>query len=84
MRKRPAAYFPSSDPVPANSGGVTWGAPGLVTGNGQQSASFVQLSDGSLVLAFGHKDAGEGQKFILSYDGKMRFLYSFRARVSLA
>ena len=55
-----------------------------MTGNGQQSASFVQLSDGSLVLAFGHKDAGEGQKFILSYDGKMALpLFSLRAHVLL-
>ena len=54
-----------------------------MTGNGQQSASFVQLSDGSLVLAFGHKDAGEGQKFILSYDGKMALsLFSPCTRVA--
>eukprot|EP01046_Picozoa_sp_COSAG06_P037758 COSAG06_NODE_4293_length_4392_cov_13.850454_1_plen_221_part_00 len=40
---------------------------------GQQSGCFVELVDGSLVLPFGHKDAGEGQKFILSYDGGRSF-----------
>jgi len=56
------AVFRSTD------GGKSWGPPGLVTGQGQQSGCFVELGDGSLVLPFGHKDAGEGQKFLISYD----------------
>ena len=33
----------------------------------------MQLAGGTIVLPFGHKDAGEGQKFILSYDGGLSF-----------
>ena len=66
-----AVSYKSTAVFKSTDGGATFGAPGLVTGEGQQSASFVQLSDGVLVLAFGHKDAGEGQKFIVSYDGGM-------------
>ena len=66
-----AVSYKSTAVFKSTDGGATFGPPGLVTGEGQQSASFVQLSDGALVLAFGHKDAGEGQKFIVSYDGGM-------------
>lgn len=33
----------------------------------------MRLADGTIVLAFGHKDAGEGQKFTLSYDFGVSF-----------
>lgn len=66
------AVFRSTD------GGATFGPPGLVTGQGQQSGSFVQMADGSIVFAFGHKDAGEGQKFIVSYDNGVSWSNSVR------
>ena len=54
-----------------------WAAPGLVTGYLQQTGSLAQLHDGTIVLAFGHKDDTVmngtwtmfGQRAILSHDG---------------
>lgn len=48
--------------------GRTWTTPRLVTGYLQQTACLVKLSDDTLVLPFGHKHPGHGQRFILSYD----------------
>ena len=56
------ALFSSSD------GGKTFGRPGLLTGQGQQSGCLVELPDKSILMVHGHKDAGEGQKFMISYD----------------
>ena len=48
--------------------GRTWSEPRIVTGWVQQTACLVRLSDGTIVMPFGHKDAGQGQRFMLSYD----------------
>eukprot|EP01052_Picozoa_sp_SAG31_P047796 SAG31_NODE_9723_length_1237_cov_1.077329_2_plen_292_part_00 len=63
-----AVSYKSTAVFRSTTGGKDWSAPGLVTGQGQQSGSFTETRDGSLLLVFGHKDAGEGQKFIVSYD----------------
>ena len=52
----------------SEDGGRTFSEPAVVTGIGQQTGSLVRLSTGVLVLPFSHKDAGEGQRFIVSYD----------------
>ena len=41
----------------STNGGRSWSPPGLVTGQGQQSGCWVRLSDGTILLPFGHKDA---------------------------
>ena len=48
--------------------GRTWTRPRVITAWAQQTACVVQLSDGTLILPFGHKDEGMGQRFIVSYD----------------
>ena len=48
--------------------GRTWTRPRLVTAWTQQTGCIVQLSDGTLLLPFGHKDEGMGQRFTVSYD----------------
>ena len=53
--------------------GATWSRPKLVTGYDQQTACLVVLAPNTLVLPFGHKDDGEGQRFIVSYDGGRSF-----------
>ena len=52
----------------SDDGGKTWSAPTVVTGWVQQTAGIVRLSDGTIAMPFGHKDEGNGQRFILSYD----------------
>lgn len=48
--------------------GRTWTRPRIVTSWVQQTGCIVQLSDGTLILPFSHKDEGMGQRFIVSYD----------------
>ncbi|MAE62916.1 MAG: hypothetical protein CMJ18_01480 [Phycisphaeraceae bacterium] len=52
----------------SDDGGATWSEPRLVTGWLQQTAGLVRLSDGTVVMPYGHKDEGHGQRFVLSYD----------------
>jgi hypothetical protein len=52
----------------SDDGGVTWSEPRLVTGWVQQTAGLVRLRDGTIVMPYGHKDEGHGQRFVLSYD----------------
>jgi len=49
-------------------GGRTWTRAHLATGWLQQTACLVRLSDGTVVIPFSHKDAGQGQRFMVSYD----------------
>lgn len=59
---RLTAVFHSDD------NGKTWSKPRLVTGFDEQTGCLVQLSDGTVILVFGHKTDGLGQRFMLSYD----------------
>ena len=52
----------------SDDGGATWTEPRIVTGMDEQTGCLVQLSDGTVVLVFGHKTDGLGQRFMLSYD----------------
>ena len=62
----------------SSDSGFTWGAPRVVTGYLQHTASIVKLSDGTLVLTFSHQPpvtqqrpggiVGYGQRFIVSFD----------------
>lgn len=52
----------------SDDGGKSWTHPRIVTGWIQQTGCLVRLSDGTIVLPFGHKDRGHGQRFILSYN----------------
>jgi len=52
----------------SDDGGRTFSDHRLLTGWLQQTACLVRLSDGTVVLPFGHKDAGQGQRFMISYD----------------
>ena len=52
----------------STDGGRTWTIPRIVTGFLQQTGCLVQLSDGTIVLPFSHKDEGFGQRFLVSYD----------------
>ena len=52
----------------SDDGGKTWSPPRIVTGWLQQTGCLVRLSDGTIVLPYSHKDAGHGQRFIVSYD----------------
>lgn len=52
----------------SDDGGATWTEPRIVTGMDEQTGCLVQLSDGAVVLVFGHKTDGLGQRFMLSYD----------------
>ena len=49
--------------------GKTWTTPRLVTGFDEQTGSLIQLSDGTVLLPFGHKTDGRGQRCIGSYEG---------------
>ena len=49
--------------------GMSFDAPHIVTGYLQQSACLVGLRDRTIVMPFSHKDAGFGQRTLLSYDG---------------
>ena len=52
----------------SDDGGKTWTEPRIVTGFDEQTGCLVQLSDGTVILVFGHKTDGLGQRFMLSYD----------------
>ena len=52
----------------SSDAGRTWTRPRIVTAWVQQTGCLVRLSDGTLILPFGHKDQGNGQRFIVSYD----------------
>lgn len=52
----------------SDDGGKTWTKPRIVTGFDEQTGCLVQLSDGTVILVFGHKTDGLGQRFMLSYD----------------
>ena len=54
--------------VHSDDGGRTWSKPRLTTGWLQQTACLARLSDGTVVLPFGHKDEGFGQRFLMSFD----------------
>jgi photosystem II stability/assembly factor-like uncharacterized protein len=48
--------------------GKTWSHPRLVTGFVQQTGCLARLSDGTIIMPFGHKDDTHGQRFVVSYD----------------
>ena len=52
----------------SDDNGRTWSTPRLVTGFDEQTGCLVRLSDGTVILVFGHKTDGYGQRFMLSYD----------------
>lgn len=52
----------------SDNAGRSWSRPRIVTNWVQQTGCIVQLSDGTLILPFSHKDEGQGQRFIVSYD----------------
>ena len=59
--------------VQSDDAGKTWSQPRLVTAWYQQTACLVRLSDGTVVMPFGHKTSDEqgrrfGQRFMVSYD----------------
>ena len=66
------SVFKQTALVASDDGGRTWSAPQLVTGWLQQTGCLVRLSDGTLVLPFGHKTTVGGrrfgQRFLVSYD----------------
>lgn len=42
--------------------------PRIVTHYEQQTACLVRMADGTILLPFSHKDQGQGQRFLVSYD----------------
>ena len=52
----------------SDDGGHSWSTPKLITGWLQQTGCLVGLSDGTVVMPFSHKDKGQGQRFLVSYD----------------
>lgn len=52
----------------SDDNGKTWSKPRLLTGFDEQTGCLVQLFDGTVILVFGHKTDGTGQRFVLSYD----------------
>jgi hypothetical protein len=50
------AHILYSNGLRGTAGGATWAAPGMVTGYLQQTGNFALMEDGTIVLAFGHKD----------------------------
>lgn len=48
--------------------GKTWSPPRMVTGFDEQTGCLVRLPDDAVILVFGHKTDGTGQRFMLSYD----------------
>jgi len=52
----------------SDDGGKTWSTPRLVTGFDEQTACLVQLPDKTILLVFGHKTDGSGQRFMVSHD----------------
>lgn len=52
----------------SDDNGKTWSTPRLVTGFDEQTACLVRLPDNTILLVFGHKTDGSGQRFMVSYD----------------
>jgi len=52
----------------SDDGGKSWTDPRIVTGFDEQTGCLVRLSDGTVILVFGHKTDRRGQRFMLSYD----------------
>eukprot|EP01052_Picozoa_sp_SAG31_P029958 SAG31_NODE_3029_length_4768_cov_4.130863_4_plen_195_part_00 len=78
-----AGYYKQTGITRSTDGGRTWEQPGIVTGYLQQTGSLAQLEDGTIILAFGHKDSAQdpkskqwvmyGQRFIVSHDNGRTF-----------
>ncbi len=66
------SVFKQTALVASDDGGRTWSRPRLLTGWLQQTGCLVRLSDGTIVLPFGHKTTAGGkrfgQRFLVSYD----------------
>ena len=52
----------------SDDSGKTWSEPRLVTGFDEQTACLVRLPDNTILLVFGHKTDGSGQRFMASFD----------------
>jgi hypothetical protein len=73
-----AGFYKQTGVSRSTNGGVSWSEPGVVTGYLQQTGSLAMLQDGTIVLAFGHKDdtynevtktwVMYGQRAIFSHD----------------
>ncbi|MAE66740.1 MAG: hypothetical protein CMJ18_20930 [Phycisphaeraceae bacterium] len=57
------SVFKQTAIMKSDDGGVTWSAPMLVTGWLQQTGCLIRLSDGMVILAFGHKTEVDGKRF---------------------
>ena len=78
-----AGYYKQTGITRSTDGGRTWEEPGIVTGYLQQTGSLARLEDGTIILAFGHKDDTQdpktkqwvmyGQRCIVSHDGGRTF-----------
>ncbi len=62
------SVYKQSAVVHSDDEGKTWSAPRIVTGWLQQTGCLARLSDGTVLLPFGHKDEGHGQRVIISFD----------------
>ena len=66
------SVFKQTAVVASKDGGRTWSRPKLITGWLQQTGCLVRLSNGTIVLPFGHKTTAMGrrfgQRFLVSYD----------------
>jgi hypothetical protein len=52
----------------SDDNGATWTEPRLMTALDEQTGCLVQLSDGTVLMVFGTKNDGLGQRFMVSYD----------------
>ena len=78
-----APYYKQTGITRSIDGGRTWEQPGIVTGYLQQTGSLARLDDGTIILAFGHKDSTQdpttkqwvmyGQRCIVSHDNGRTF-----------
>jgi hypothetical protein len=68
----PGPHYKQSGIVASSDSGRTWSQARVVTGGLQQTACLVRTGE-SLLLVFGHKDEGLGQRMIVSYDGGHSF-----------
>ena len=78
-----AGYYKQTGITRSTDGGRTWEEPGIVTGYLQQTGSLARLDDGTIILAFGHKDSTQdpttkqwvmyGQRCIVSHDNGRTF-----------
>ena len=63
----PGPHYKQTALTVTTDSGLTWSEPAVVTGGLQQTACLVLAGD-ALLLVFGHKDNGQGQRFRVSYD----------------